>query len=299
LFFIISTQEISISDVLRNNVIIGVVCAIILQLRGFEHLNSGAVMGISYGMLPLFLSAISGSICHMQYRTLHLLGLCVLGFIVIWIAPRGVWVSVLAFFAVLCFHYLCRKGDSRKRLMKIVSIIGIAAVVAVVLILNFEKIITKIHYFLLYNFGIRIKALQKFVSVFKQGDVLNGRTVLWDIAKACIEGNLIFGRGIGYYETLAAGSHTHNLLLQALCEGGLLFLVPVCVVVRRSVRYLVFAGNEVKQEDYVFFALLFTCGIVPLIFSSTYWIYVIFWMFLGRYFKIGFRNQFVTENRRC
>lgn len=283
IFLVIGTQESDLCVVLQCNVIIGLVGTVVLRLRGFDHMNTSAIMGLSYGYLPLLLSAISGLICYRRHKVLNLLGIVFLGFTTIQIAPRGIWICVAAYLALAGFYFLCRKGDPRQLLKKKIVLLGTFAVVLIVLLVNLEQIVVGVNNFLVNNLNLHIKALEKFVFYFRKGDVLNGRQELWSLAGTCIQSNVLIGKGIGYFEMLAGGSHTHNIFLQALCEGGLVFLIPICAMLFGSIKYLLSANGSTPKEDYILFVLLFSCGFVPLIISSTYWILTPFWIFLGHY----------------
>ena len=151
-----------------------------------------------------------------------------------------------------------------------------------VVICNISKIFYYINSTLDLKFGIRIYALDKYDFYLKKGDILNGRGVLWKEAVNLIKENPIFGKGIGYFESqVSTHIYIHNILLQAMCEGGLCSLLPVLFLIFICIGMCLDISDKRAKIEYLFFTWIFSYGVIMLFYSSTYWKYAPFWFLCG------------------
>ncbi len=277
--YLAGIQNISEVETMQNMQRIGIICLVVLTLRGMEHLDSGHLMGLSYSFLPVLFS----SVIFIEKSSL---GIAIVNiFLISWhlikIAPRGVLLAITFFIAWCVFYKLCFIKNKRQRVATKILWIVIAGGVCLVIIMNLNEIILGIGTFLSDTFGIKIYALEKYASYLKKGNLSNGRDILFNQAYMIIKDNFLFGNGIGYFETVTNGSYVHNIFLQALCEAGVFFLIPICVIIVKSVFRLIFSAGVMGYVKYLFYVMSVTCGLVSLFYSSVYWILIYFWFFLG------------------
>lgn len=115
----------------------------------------------------------------------------------------------------------------------------------------------------------------RWVSRFRRStDVLSGREALSSQAQELISNN-IFGKGIGYFESLANGSYTHNLFLQLMCEFGVFVGGAISIYIVFSVLKSLLSKHDNELSIFCI------CQFIPrLLLSSVYWSNPFIWIFL-------------------
>lgn len=295
--FLAGLQNICVENVIAHMSPIGFVGMIAVLIRGFSSYDWSHLMGLSYAILPLLLSSIIGLYLDIWTKLLSIANIIMALFCFNKIAPRGIWIVVACFMAIYGFYILCKSKQTGNRLIKEALFIAGLFIVIVSVIINFSEIILGINDFLYSKYGLKIYALEKYAYYFEKGDVLNGRNEIWNNALDCIRDNILFGRGIGYFEFQGDGGYVHNLLLQVMCEGGIVLLIPVILIVLQSLRVLVRIPDISGRNEYLFFALMFSYGVVMLFYSSVHWKFVPFWFFLGYFFKKNIINKKSIKTR--
>lgn len=298
---LLGMQETRVKYIVKYIVIIGLIgMPRILYFYG-NMLNDSdpVVMGVVYAMLPVLLSSFIGWLYNYKYKIAGLiLGIEIL-FLYFKIGSRGVIVASGVFIIwILYYQIYVKKRKTDVAIMPIVLVI-IALCLGIFFFLNITDVVKQMVSFLETYFGVHIYALDKilFYSLVKE-DILNGRGELWVNAWKMAGDHIIIGNGIGYYEIMN-GSYPHNFVLQAIDEAGLLFICPLIIVILRILVWLLF--SRANSEKYYFVSLLFVSGIMPLLFSSSYWYMNPFWYFLGYTIKRLKGNQvnlYAIEERK-
>lgn len=292
LALLVGLQNISIDKVVMCMCRIGLVGILIWisrkghLLHGFSSDDSPHLMGLSYAILLLLFSSVIGLALDFRTRMISIINIFLVTYILLKVAPRGIWLAIAFFIAIYCFFALSQIKDARYRFVIKIIAISIALLAIFFVINNFTEIILGIADVLSSKFGIKIYALSKYANYLKRGDILNGRGEIWGNAVQYVRDNPLFGKGIGYFEYQGDGGYAHNIFIQVLCEGGLFLLVPIVFAVLRSFGIFLGVSAKFSRSEYLFFALTFTCGVVNLFYSSVHWINIPFWFFLGYFLKI-------------
>src|SRR5690606_8838226 len=111
-----------------------------------------------------------------------------------------------------------------------------------------------------------------------QEDISNGRGKLLNYAFSDISDNLFLGNGIAVFDE-KYGNYPHNFIVQILYEGGILYLIPMSIIILKFFKIIV--SNQYSKDYKIFLIYLFTAGIIELLFSNVYWRSVFFWLFIG------------------
>lgn len=287
-------QDVDIDKMVNISIYMSFIGTVIYFIRGVDNVSTGIEMGTAYAMLGAFFVSIIGLLCGAKSRCLAVLNVALIFILQIQKAPRGVWLTVI-FFVGLCGFYLLtwKKKYTTGLLIKVVLLI-LACVILVVFVGNLSNILLWLNDFLIKEFDIHIYALWKYSYYLEKGNLLNGRMDIWGSAFEVIKESAVFGKGIGFFETFMKGTlegaHAHNLILQVFVEGGVIFGIPVLCGGIWCIYFLIKASNRINNKQYLFFVLLFCYGVVMLLYSSVYWMWVPFWFFLGFSLKDKFNK---------
>lgn len=286
LAFIVGMQNMNEEGVFKGVTIIGIVLLPCLLMKDFFAKGSPYAMGASYMCLPILIASILVFTidCSIKYKIMS--GANILGILFKYAraANRGIWV-ILATFAFMMFYlHIVRKGNRGFRKIKAFLFLLIISFVVIYGLRNIDAITDWLYNTIDRIFHIQVYALWKLQFYLGKGDVTNGRSELFAMSYECFKQHPIIGGGIGHIE-IYAGTYMHNILLQPMCEGGILLLLPVlwillCVLGDIFIHPL---KTNILKEGYTWFVFVFCCGIEMLLFSSVYWLYLQFWFFLGSY----------------
>ena len=298
ILFVAGMQDICVGKVIVHINRIGLVGIIIWicqnghLLTDFSSNDSPHLMGMSYAILPILFSSLIGVLYEFKTRMTSIINIALIIYMYMKIAPRGIWVIVLSFFGICFFNILNRTSNKTYRFFMNLLLLSITIVALAIIFSNFTKIVLAMNSFLYSRYGVRVYALQKYANYLGKGNILNGRSQLWKEAILYIGENPIFGKGIGYFEAQGDGGYTHNIFLQLMCEGGILLLAPVLLMIIESICIILKTYTQENKTKYLFFTLVFLCGIEMLLYSSVYWIYTPFWFYLGFFCKtISHKNE--------
>lgn len=129
---------------------------------------------------------------------------------------------------------------------------------------------------LLKLIGVEIYAIQKTINILASNQSIDsGRSYIINILFDSV-GNqpLWWGKGIGYIEDYL-GYYSHNIFIQYLFEGGIIYLIPF-VLLFGYVLILSFRKNYYQE-----FMIIFTTTILfQLILSNVYWLNPYYWFML-------------------
>lgn len=217
-------------------------------------------MSFGYSLTPIFFVVYLHNL--QNKKTFSTIYLILLFFLIIIFGNRGAILSILIF---LFFQ-------SKNKLKTIIFYSFFF-----ILIISFGDVI---YDFLFREYDIHASLIYK-MSLFKQDidSFLNGRFQLYD---DLYYGNPLFGNGIGYYEYVNSGVYVHNYIFQIFIEYGLVGVLIILIITLKIIKDIIFKNNIMEKYIYVF---LFSLSIPRLIFSSTIYNNMFFWLLLFLIFR--------------
>jgi len=143
--------------------------------------------------------------------------------------------------------------------------------------MNLEYILIWVSNFL-YSVGIEPGLwLNKTIALLARDNLSNGRLDVWGPALKTTVDNAVFGSGISGLET-QCNFYAHNVFLQIVVEYGVFVgLALVIGLIYLIVKTIVYKGDQ-KRKEYIIF--LMASSLVVLMFTSVYWAFVAFWLFI-------------------
>ena len=123
--------------------------------------------------------------------------------------------------------------------------------------------------------GSSIRSLSKLSWMYEKGDVTNGRNDLYVAAVKLIKDNPALGYGVGYFEKINGLSYPHQFFLEIMCEFGVLGLFIFFLPILKS---FVLAFKEKSIILSQFRMVLLVSSFFPLMFSSSLWLFPLFWV---------------------
>lgn len=283
--FLLGFQIEDKEKVVQRVIVIGTVLLPLMMMGNTLQLKTSNQMGYAYSCLPVLIASFIGLSYGKIYIVLSIINISVMTMKFVAFAPRGVWVIIVTAIALLICWKLCIGKSKKVRIVSVTFVIIFLLFGITFIVYNLEVIITSVHNFLLNTFNIRVYALEKYLRYLAQDKLLNGRDYTWALAMNLISEKPLLGHGIGYYENLTGGAYCHNIILEALCEGGIIFVLPIVIYICGMISRLVNSFFEQNIAELHWSVFSFCVGIVMLFFSSSYWMYPIFWFFLGAYMR--------------
>ena len=240
--------------------------------------SQGLWMGFSYGSLR-FIIALLFALLFIHYKwKLHkvLFALSVIVYIAFYFlyASRGAILAVVVF--VCLSYYICKLGDkTHKRILWGVAMISFACF--------FEPLMEWMQS-MLSNLGLDVYAIDKFLRMYEEGGIDNGRADIIQRGLGMAFHSPIWGNGIAAYENAFHTNWVHNVFVQLFVEGGILLLLPFLYFIFLSLKYI-FQSHH-NKEDRLFLAMLMAGGLTELLFSSYLWRSQVFWLYIGYTIKL-------------
>lgn len=233
-------------------------------------------MGIAYGFL---VPVIAGMICVMKkdvfklnYKEIVFSWICIItGLYVICIdcGTRGAMVAIAISFGLLFI-------EKQKSLKKVFSFFLLFSLVVFILI-NLEELLM-LAYRLLYDQGIDVPALTKMIRMMQSGIEDNGRNEIYALCIRLFESRPLLGHGIGYFESVSDGVYAHNIIMELLCEMGVIGAICMMFPLLKNFIKMLF-NNCTEMQENSFNIFLFLISVPLLMFSSSYWQLPAFWMY--------------------
>ena len=272
---LISYLRIWVKYIFRTIVIVGII-ALPLQLTLIDISNtadSGLWMSVSYNLIKIIIPSII-VLFYDRNKIIKIIGICQLlvgiAFLVV-LGSRGAVLGV-----ILCVLLLLLYRNNKKlRILSFKSLL--VALSFITTILFFEPIITFV-YENLQDHNISSYSLMRMVNSLNDGSSLSsGRDDIYAVAISGIKDNLILGSGVGSFDNYS-GAYPHNIFLQVLYEGGLLFGIPLIAVIIISICTL---NQKVTMDRRLLYIYLISAGLVQLLFSANFWSSILFWYWIG------------------
>ena len=238
-----------------------------------EGYEDGILMTMSYRVLPYICASFFVFLDKDNKFWQRLLGIAVFVaycFLLIIMGARGAITSVMVFVS-LC--YVVDAGSSKKKVKRsVIFILGIALV-----LVFFNSLITSLfNYFESHGLNSRSITRIYFVQVMG-GDISAGRNEIYSMAINEFFRSPIWGNGIGSFDSYK-GTFPHNIFLQLMVEGGLLFLIPFLIVFFRGMKFIF--TSDFKSPFNKMLILILCSGMVRLFFSSFLWGSHFCWLFV-------------------
>lgn len=235
--------------------------------------DSELMMTISYNLVKMIVSGVLLLFLERNIFVLLILLVLVLlpSYFLINVGARGAILS-LVISVILSFIYINNK-PIKVFSFKVFSILAIL----VLLLFNFSDIIFWL-YDLFNEYDIRSIALERVVDMIDNDlDLTTGRDTLLDVAILGFMDSPIIGNGIGSFDNYS-GFYPHNLFLQQIYEGGVVFGFPILIITLLSFYFL---NSNVDRIMRFFLIYLITTSVVHLFFSSYFWSSSIYWFLIG------------------
>lgn len=142
---------------------------------------------------------------------------------------------------------------------------------------NAEKIIVFLADFLYLN-NVNSIGIERVVdSIYDGGDLSSGRDVLFENAINGFYVSPFLGNGIGAFDNYS-GFYPHNVFIQALYEGGIIFGLPIILIIIYSIYLL---NAEISKQIRWLYIYVISAELIHLIFSSYFWNSSLFWFMIG------------------
>ncbi len=143
------------------------------------------------------------------------------------------------------------------------------------LLINIVEILLHIKT-ILSSYELSSYSINTLIAFFKDGVNTSqlSRDVFWENAEPLINSHLLFGIGIGKFQSLFK-IYPHNILLDILLNIGVIgFIVVLSLFINTFIK--------IYKKSYTINLFLLICltMIIPLFFSSTYYTNTYFWIFL-------------------
>lgn len=272
---LISYLRICVKYIFRTIVIVGII-ALPLQLTLIDISNtsdSGLWMSVSYNLIKIIIPSII-VLFYDRIKIIKIIGISQLlagiAFLVV-LGSRGAVLGVILCVLLLLLY----RNNKNLRILSFKSLL--VALSFITTILFFEPIITFV-YENLQDHNISSYSLMRMVNSLNDGSSLSsGRDDIYAVAISGIRDNLILGSGIGSFDNYS-GAYPHNIFLQVLYEGGLLFGIPLIAVIILSICTL---NQKVTMDRRLLHIYLISAGLVQLLFSANFWSSILFWYWIG------------------
>ncbi len=235
-----------------------------------ESYDIGLLMGISYSILPLYISSLIVLFNEKRwfYKITSGINFLAFGYFFLTKANRG------ALFCVILFILLSILYSRNISLKRKYGITAAGTILGLLIYKNLFFILNSLHNILGF-FNVNIYALEKSINLLDTNQNFdNGRYFLIDKGLETMEGikDLIFGKGIGFYEN-KFDIYIHNVFVQYFIEGGLIYLsLLIYFLVVYFKNYF-----KVNKNDNLFFTFILTSSLIPLTLSNVYWLTPMYW----------------------
>ena len=176
---------------------------------------------------------------------------------------------------ILLFYY---KTNFKTNKIKKTIILLISIILLLSIITNFTTILNYIYKFLL-KFDIEVAAIRKCIDLINEEGMiglLNNRNDVWTNAFNLILNKPFLGNGIGQYGNIY-NTWPHNLFLQLLVEFGIIFSLPIIIIILKNIYTTLFVKKELNDE--IFMIMIFSISIPRLMISTYLWHNIEFWIF--------------------
>lgn len=189
--------------------------------------------------------------------------------IIVALGARGPLIPII-FYGAIKFIKSNSKGEFKFKIVKI-----LITIITVLFILYFDEII-KISISILDEIGWSSRTLRLLLI---DEISLSGREIIYNYAWSLITDRPLFGYGL-LSDRVFFGSYVHNIFLEFSLHFGLIFGLGLFLVI---IVVVIISYFKDKNNIILF---LFSLSIIPLMFSGSYIIDMIFWILIGSCFRL-------------
>lgn len=282
----IGLQRFNYKDALHGTCIIGMILLPLIMYNDYLNDPTGGVaMGASYACLPILMTGIVSYSYARSYIYKAFILILISGILYKYftMANRGIWLILIIMTAIVIYAKILSKVlHGLKSAVSVILVVSFF-LSSLVVFQNFQFVIGRVELYSNQFLNSQPHALSKMVYYMNKDNLTNGREEIYILAYKTALENPVIGNGIGYFEAKSDGRYSHNILLQSACEGGVIFIIPlilylVCIIA----KLLIDPVKKIFDSDsYKWNTMIFISGIGPLLFSSCYWLYPLFWFYLG------------------
>lgn len=241
-------------------------------ITSIGEFDDGDLMTMSYRILPYPISALCSLLQNKKRITKVISAFVFLSYsiLLLGMGARGAIISIV-FFAALFFLFARRKNKN-SILNSIVTIVAL-----LLIIIFYSDIIVWLHDFLSIH-NLYSRTIDRMYSMLVSGgDMSSGRLDFYLIGMDEFLSSPFIGNGIGAFDNFS-GTFPHNIIIQLMVEGGLLFLLPFLYVFYMGLRSLWI--NRLNSSYNLFLVFIFCSGVVKLFFSQHLWGSQFCWIFI-------------------
>ncbi len=265
-------------------------------------------MGASYSMLPSVVATIIYFFfIRKNYRSkISIISYFSNGYMLYLLITEGTRGAVLATFILLLFVLYIKityKSNMKYKYFISSGILILTLISLVIIVFNLKAILSWINK-TLQGIGFESATIIKTLSMI-EGEgwigILNSRNLLYEDAFQLFVESPLWGHGIGSYANIYNGIYPHNLFLQLLVEGGILFVIPFTIILIFCFWLLIKPWSHNSSEIKLLILMLFIISVPRLMFSSYLWHNQAFWLLIFVYLTkcktiAKFKVKFKTGN---
>lgn len=230
---------------------------------------SGGYMDFGTIILPAFASSF---VIFFYYKIRFILPLLSIFFIeIILYANKG---AIFSAIGIILFFTIYLANNKRERIKRfcIISLVSTMLLLFSTQILRFFLKVSK-------DIGVYSYSLSDVEGILSQGMYLNSytaRTGIWRNIILELKNNLFFGLGIGGFED-KYGNYAHNFFLDITITHGIIIGLFIILMVIMFIHNMMLYRSK---DIFVFISIVCLLGILPMMFSFTYWKVNMFWIFV-------------------
>ena len=246
--------------------------------------GGGGIMGLSYGLLVYCTAILIIIFLFKKQPTIKKILLYIqLSGILFFLLSYGSRGTLVALSMLIVVLFVLRKNNN-----KYVRNLVFTSILLLMFIWFFVLVI----YPLLETYKINFRFIEKFLRLSDEGDISNGRNILYRFTVDSIIDQPIVGHFIGNFKH-AISNYPHNFILQFLYEGGVLLGVPIIYLVVKSI--IIMFSKKYDFNFRILIVFLFFSSVIGLMFSSYPWISQVFWLLIGN--VLHRKNHIVSTER--
>lgn len=251
-----------------------VVCTAVIGVVGVASTTYN--MSLSYYVLIPSLLVFLGY--QEKKRVIHLILFLIGVFVVLAMGSRGPMLCLFLF----VFLYMLK---TIKLSIKNTALLFLSAMVAPVIVLNFDQLATKLYDWLLLR-GIESRTLLKII----QGSLLDDSN-RGEIIKASMDTIAENWFGIGFMGDLSA----HNIIIENLLWFGIVLGMLLNIILFFIVVRTLFLKANINDKHRLLILVFFCYAIPDAFLNLTIWGKDMFWIYLGLLFMLN-RNHSINSN---
>lgn len=250
-------------------------------------------MGISYSFLTPIVASMVYMFCYFQnernlQKVFGLMGVLLNLVFATYLLTLGSRGPVFAMIATFLFLYAYKPNVNslgiKQSLSKSFSII----VVLVICMFAFVTILTELR-FLFANFDLSFRFINKFLTMSQEGDITNGREMIYDVVISDIIESPIWGYGCDQLGNRHMEFvYPHNFFLQILYDGGIILFLVLVIPLFKGIKRI---WRTCTLNEYAVYTVLFFSSVPGALFSGDLWGNSFLWLLFGALLSKTFVNK--------